>query len=243
MSSENWIPDETRQRSLYRHIAVAKETLKDIVKREKNAERELKQFKRSDFDKSVALEELQVKKKLPCGCCYQMFSDVNLPLKVSNKAVVDMRRKFSNDKMEVDEAFFVKPMPPRTGKGWWNKIDVMKSNLSRAYDDVSVCAFCSQFFKDQDAYRPSMETVYYEQRKRAYFEQKEREKAYWDPLKLVEEDRIEMERVEEEMKRLASTSAEQEDGSSINQYSNEGHSDDEESLEEAKKKRSLTSSV
>lgn len=202
-SSANWIADEARVRSIRRDIAVAKETISDMKKRELNTQREMKQFRRNDFEKAVELEDLQVKKKIPCGCCYQLFSDVNLPLKVSNKAVVDMRKKFANEDKEVDPAFFIRNVPPSKGKGWWLKIDYKLSNLSRCYDDVSVCVFCAQFFKDQDSYRPSFETVYYEDRKRAYFEQKALERAHWDPLASSEAHKIETERIELEMKAAA----------------------------------------
>ena len=59
---------------------------------------------------------------------------------------------------------------------WWIKVDEKLSNLSRCYDDVSVCIYCSQFFKDQDSYRPTFETVQYEERKKHFFEQKRLEK-------------------------------------------------------------------
>ena len=174
-SSENWIPELTRMRSVHRHIAVAKETVNDMIIREINNAREMKQFKVTDFEKALQLESLGAKKKIPCACCYQLFSFVNLPLKVSNKAVVDMHKKWSGN----------------ATSGWWVKIDEKLSNLSRCYDDCSVCLFCSQFFHDQDSYRPSFDKLYYEQRKQAYFQQKRLEKEYWDPLKISEKYRLE----------------------------------------------------
>ncbi len=199
-SSENWIPEITRMRSVHRHIAAAKETVQDMHLREINNEREMKQFKRSAFQKAVALEDLGVQKKQACGCCYQMFSLVNLPLKVSNKAVVDMRKKFANDEKEIKKEFYIKPVVETKRKDmWWIKIDEKLSNLSRCYDDVNVCIYCSQFFKDQDSYRPTYETVQYEERKKAYFEQKRLERAYWDPLAMSEADK-ERQRIEVEQK-------------------------------------------
>ena len=56
-----------------------------------------------------------------------------------------------------------------------------------------------QFFKDQDSYRPTFETVQYEERKKHFFEQKRLEKAYWDPLAMSEADK-ERERIEIEQK-------------------------------------------
>lgn len=176
-SAENWVPEVTRMRSLHRLIAVAKENLNDTKVREMSSARELKQFKKSAFERARELEDLKVEHRRPCACCYQMFLPVNLPLKVSTKAVVDMRKKWSND----------------SKTGWWVKIDKKLSNISRAYEDVGVCVFCSQFFHDQDAYRPSMETIYQEQRRKVYFEQKRLEKEYWDPLKMSEKARAESE--------------------------------------------------
>jgi hypothetical protein len=176
-SSENWVPELTRMRSLHRLIAVAKENVHDVKVREMSTARELKQFKKSAFDRARELEDLKVDHRHPCACCYQTFLPVNLPLKVSNKAVVDMRKKWSGD----------------SKIGWWVKIDKKLSDISRAYDDVSVCVFCSQFFHDQDSYRPSMETLYKEKRKKAYFEQRRLEMEYWDPLKMSEKARAESE--------------------------------------------------
>ena len=199
-SSENWIPEITRMRSVHRHIAAAKETVQDMHLREVSNEREMKQFKKSAFQKAVALEDLGVQRKQACGCCYQLFSLINLPLKVSNKAVVDMRKKFANDKKEVRKEFYIKPVVETKKKDmWWIKIDEKLSNLSRCYDDVSVCIYCSQFFKDQDSYRPTYETVQYEERKKAYLEQKRMERAYWDPLAMSEADK-EKERIQNEQK-------------------------------------------
>ena len=59
-SVENWIPELTRMRSVHRHIAVAKETIQDMIMREENTAREMKQFKRSDFEKAKEMENLKV---------------------------------------------------------------------------------------------------------------------------------------------------------------------------------------
>ena len=187
-------------RSVHRHIAAAKETVQDMHLRELNNEREMKQFNKNAFQKAVALEDLGVQKKQACGCCYQKFSLINLPLKVSNKAVVDMRKKFATDEKEVKKEFYIKPVvATKKREMWWIKVDEKLSNLSRCYDDVSVCIYCSQFFKDQDSYRPTFETVQYEERKKHFFEQKRLEKAYWDPLAMSEADK-ERERIEIEQK-------------------------------------------
>jgi hypothetical protein len=149
----------------------------DIKVRELSAAREMKKFEKSDYQRAIEMESLGATKKKECACCYQIFSAVNLPLKVSTKAVVDMRKKWSGNAQT----------------GWWVKIDKKLSDLSRCYDDVGVCLFCAQFFHDQDSYRPPFETIYYEERKKAHLEQKRLEKEYWDPLKKSEQARAESE--------------------------------------------------
>lgn len=87
-TSENWVPEITRFKSIQRDIAVVKVTLKDIVMREIGNEREMKQFKTTDLQKAQTLESLGVTKKMPCGCCQQKFLYCNLPLKVSQKVII-----------------------------------------------------------------------------------------------------------------------------------------------------------
>jgi hypothetical protein len=178
-SSENWIPEINRMRSLHRHIAVAKETLNDIIMREISTERETRRFLKSDIDRAHEEESLNTKKKIQCACCYQMFSYVCLPLRVSTKAVIDMRRKWCGEKGITS--------------GWWFAADEKLARIPRCYTEVLVCLFCSQFFSDQESYRPTFETIMYNKKKAEYIENQKREKEYWDPLKMVEKDRLLME--------------------------------------------------
>ena len=173
-SAENWIPEITRMKSLGRDLAVAEENLGDIIKREVQSEREMRQFKTTIFQKAQVEESLGSRKKVMCGCCMRYYSYVNLPLKVSNKAVVDLRKKWSNGV-----------------RGWWSQRDEKLGLMPRCYNDVSVCHFCSQFFMDQEAYRPSMEKLEYEVRKEAFFDTKRKEKEKWDPVRMLEKDRAE----------------------------------------------------
>jgi hypothetical protein len=173
-SAENWIPETTRMKSLGRDLAVAEENLGDIIKREVQSEREMRQFKTTIFQKAQVEESLGSKKKVMCGCCMRYYSYVNLPLKVSNKAVVDLRKNWSNG-----------------ARGWWSQRDEKLGRMPRCYNDVSVCHFCSQFFLDQEAYRPSMEKLEYEVRKEAFFDTKRKEKEKWDPVRMLEKDRAE----------------------------------------------------
>ena len=188
-SSENWIPEIDRMKSLGRDLAVAEENLGDIIKREVQAEREMRQFKTTIFEKAKVEESLGSKKKIMCGCCMRYFSYVNLPLKVSNKAVVDLRKKWSNG-----------------ARGWWSARDDKLGCMPRCYNDVSVCHFCSQFFMDQDGYRPSLEKLEYEERKKAHFATKRKEKEKWDPVRMLEKDREEWAKVLEAQEREEVTS-------------------------------------
>ena len=173
-SAENWVPEIARMKSLGRDLAVAEENLGDIIKRETQADREMRQFKTTVLQKALVEESLGSKKKIMCGCCMRMFSYVNLPLKVSNKAVVDLRKKWSNGK-----------------RGWWSARDDKLGHMPRCYNDVSVCHFCSQFFIDQDLYRPSLQKIEYEARRAAHVEKLKLEKERNDPVRMLEKDRKE----------------------------------------------------
>jgi hypothetical protein len=86
-TSENWVPELTRFKSIQRDFAVAKVTLNDIIMREAGNEREMKGLRTSDLQKAQNLESLGKTKKTPCGCCQQKFLYCNLPLKVSQKVI------------------------------------------------------------------------------------------------------------------------------------------------------------
>jgi hypothetical protein len=173
----------TRMQSLGRDLAVAFDNLKDIQKRENQSDREMRQFRLTDVQKAQIAEDLGVQKKKQCGCCMLSFSMVNLPLRVSNKAVVDNRVNWSGGK-----------------RGWWSKMDEKLGHMPRCYSDTYVCNFCAQFFVDQDHYRPSFEKIQYEIRREEFFDRKREEQQYWDPLLMVEKDRTEQALLEKEKK-------------------------------------------
>jgi hypothetical protein len=75
--------------------------------------------------------------------------------------------------------------------------DAMTSSVPRCYDKVGVCIFCAQFFQEPEEYRPSYQAIVYQEKKSAYFENKRREREYWDPLKMLEKDREAIEAAEE----------------------------------------------
>jgi hypothetical protein len=94
-SNEAWIPNDIRMRTLGRDISVATETLEVIKKREVSLAREMRRLMVSDLQRAKTEESLDAAHMIPCECCLQLFLYVNLPLKVSRKAIVDIRTKWS----------------------------------------------------------------------------------------------------------------------------------------------------
>lgn len=174
-SNENWIPEPIRFRSLHRELMTMKENLRSTVSFENDNKRELKRFQTTDLQKALLEEELRMKKKLKCGCCLQIYSYCNLPLKIPVKAILDIRKKWSGGK-----------------SGWWDKEDERLAVVPRCYEGVRICRFCSQFFDVQEEYRPSFDKIQKEIKRKHLLELKQLEKQYWDPLKMGE---LEMERL------------------------------------------------
>lgn len=96
-SSENWIPDNIRLKSRMREIAIAKKNLDEMMVREMDQAREQKRISIPLYDKALNEESLSMIKKIPCGCCLQKYLTVNLPLKVSKKAIIDVRVKWTGE--------------------------------------------------------------------------------------------------------------------------------------------------
>ena len=233
-SSENWIPDLERSRSLERDFNVLKANLSDIQKREMQEKREMKQFLVSDLEKARNAESLGQMHRHACGCCLQKYLPLNLPLRVSQKAVLDIRIKWGGnlnsktvfggvnppigkylagsevdstgkilnpegtfasgsleDFMAISKASDIAAEKDRdpTKKSYLEKIQDRLSRMPRCYSDVPICTFCAQFFQNQSEYRPSYETITYQERKSKYMSRVAKEREQWDPLKLVEKDR------------------------------------------------------
>ena len=74
----------------------------------------------------------------------------------------------------------------------YQKMHVSRSSIS-VYDQVLVCLFCSQFFQDQDEYRPSYADMVTSERRAAHLMELERERQYWDPLMMIDKDKKEEE--------------------------------------------------
>ena len=94
VTSENWIPDLERTRSLERDFKVLKDNLSDVALRQMQERREMKQFKVTDLEKARNAESLGQTRRHGCGCCMLKFLPLNLPLRVSQKAVLDIRIKW-----------------------------------------------------------------------------------------------------------------------------------------------------
>ena len=184
-SPENWVPEVTRLRSLHRDLAVAKENLLDIEVRETEKNRELRRFKLSDLERAHLEESLGKKKLRECGCCRLSFSYVNLPLSVSHKAVLDLRKSWTLNRSVPVKTLF--------------KDDERLGAVPRCYDEVRVCTFCAQFFSELEKYRPSFDAMALEERRKHNQERERREREYWDPLKMCEKDRLAAEEQEKAM--------------------------------------------
>jgi hypothetical protein len=194
-SAESWVPDEIRMRSLHRDLMTIKKNFHDTKVLEDSLAREMKRLKVSDLDRARTEEALEATKKIPCGCCMQLFLYVNLPMKISRKAILDLRIKWSGTL--TSETMFrgtsareLAESLAETGKSGGKKdVDGMNTSVPRCYEKVGVCVFCAQFFQEPEDYRPSYQSITYNERKAAHFENKRREREYWDPLKMLEKDR------------------------------------------------------
>jgi len=192
VSSEAWIPNEIRMKSIGRDLSAAKETLIQIKKREIDFEREMKRLQVSDLQHARTEEELGATHKLPCGCCKQKFLYVNLPLKVSRKAILDIRIKWSGNLNSATVFGALDAEEDDCSPNGQRKSEdsALLGAVPRCYDNVGVCVFCAQFFHVQEDYRPSYQAIIMHERQAAYMEAKRRDEEYWDPLKMVEKDRL-----------------------------------------------------
>lgn len=164
-------------------------------------------------------ESLHATSKIPCGCCNLMFLYVNLPMKVSRKAIMDLRIKWSgkltsqtvfnsnSNIRELTNALAINSSQEKHGSGKGKKRysnfpvlekEQLYSVMPRCYDEIAVCVFCAQFFDEPGEYRPSFSAITYHERRSKFLEQKQREREYWDPLKMLEDDRKALELLEEE---------------------------------------------
>ena len=161
-----------------RGLKVAHQNVDDVIMLELDLRRTLKGVNVTPYDQAIKEEELGVTKKIPCACCLQKFLYVNLPLKVSEKAIIDIRVKWtggmtsqsvwsdtlkaivtttfetsSSSSYHEDTSQFTSPT--KRGKLYVNTKKIPDITPIKVYSDVRVCLFCSQFFQFQESYRPS----------------------------------------------------------------------------------------
>jgi hypothetical protein len=175
-STENWIPEIVRFRSIHRDLITLESNLQSTIIMETELNRELRSLQINQLEKAHLEEELGVKKKMTCGCCLQLYSHINLPMMIPIKAIIDIRKKWSGGE-----------------RGWWSVDDERIEHMPRCYEGIRICSFCSQFFHHQESYRPSFDQINKEQQLKQRNEMKRVEKEYWDPLKVMEQDREKME--------------------------------------------------
>ena len=212
-----------------------KDNLADIMKREFTQRREDKRFAVTDLDKARTEETLGAARKEPCSCCLQNYLYCNLPLKVTQKAILDLRRKWSgllnsqtvfggsknDDETDNDSVGEGDPFPAGEGgsplstrraqRDAGKKKDAPNPEdrlavVPRCYSEVKVCYFCAQFFGDQEMYRPSYKQIVYQEKKEAYDKNKVLLLEKNDPLKIVERKReIEEAKIKAELESLSKT--------------------------------------
>lgn len=214
-SMEAWIPETARMRQFHRDIQNVKEIIYDTKVLEDSLGREMKRLMVSELDRAKTEEALDATRKIPCGCCTQLFLSVNLPMKVSRKAILDIRVKWSG-KLNSSTVFrgssireLVDAMEKKAGKKKAIDDEGFASAVPRCYDQVGVCRFCAQFFAEPEDYRPSYQNITFQERKVAHFDQKRREREYWDPLKMLEKDRVKQEEYEKYLQALAEAEQQQ----------------------------------
>jgi hypothetical protein len=177
-STENWIPEIIRFRSIHRELTTLETNLHSTIIMETELNRELRNLNTSathEIEKIHFEEELGVSKRVACGCCLQLYSRINLPMMIPIKAIIDIRKQWSGGV-----------------RGWWSVEDERIEKMgggSRSYEGIKICTFCSQFFHSQESYRPSFDQMKREEKIKQRNEMKRLEKEYWDPLKMMEQDR------------------------------------------------------
>jgi hypothetical protein len=215
LSAENWIPDLIRRQSIEREIQVVKDTTRDWEIVERMQERQMKDVLKSDVERAKMEKRIKFFDKMerrehvsdiPCGCCRVEFLAVNLPLRVSQKAIIDFRIKVKGQLNSYSVFGKVRPSSDMNkdedvGKKSPIQHEKDKSDLEaenharrysvvpRCYDEVAVCFFCAQFFEHPEEYRPTFQKIYYDERIAHEKELKRIEEEYWDPLKMSEKFR------------------------------------------------------
>lgn len=96
-SAEKWLPDTFRLKSRLRELSTVQTTLDEVLHSELDSSRRQKRSAMNAYEKALNEESLSMVKKQPCGCCLQKYLYVNLPLKVTRKAIIDIRVKWTGN--------------------------------------------------------------------------------------------------------------------------------------------------
>lgn len=176
LSSERWIPMDTRERMLRREFAETKISLDKLKARSDYEKADKKHHKLSELEQNGVEERYGIARKKPCGLCRMDYSRVNLICEVPSKAIDDLRNMWA-------EEFVPHPKHVKEcAKGRFRAF---------TYDRVGVCGMCAQFFRigQQEVYRPSLEAKNKEARRKASKLSDVLDKRFWDPVKQLDADR------------------------------------------------------
>ncbi len=185
-SDQIWIPESLRFKELNRNIRLAVENYYESSTLEKTIKHRYQHKYATLLEEEKAQEKIGNTKKQECGCCGQSYYKINLPQSVSLKAIVDIRAIWAGE-MKSSNIY---------SSSNWSQ-DIFKEGLTKPYsmyDQVRVCVFCAQFFDVQERYRPSYEDLVRAELKHRQDEAAKRIIDYWDPLKMCEKTRDELER-------------------------------------------------
>jgi hypothetical protein len=124
-----------RMNSIGRGVLLAHANLKTAIRHYKSTDTP---NNLTDYEAFLTAERLGMAKRESCGCCELKFPGINLVMRVSQKAVIDIRKKW--DPHSNDSSRHI-------------VIGIIEDNhrlvVPRCYDQVAVCLFCSQFFHIQ----------------------------------------------------------------------------------------------
>lgn len=188
-SQNNWIPERIRLKQMERETFILNESVESIKFLKNRTQKKLQKLIRTDYDIAKVEETLGKPRYQICGCCMVKYLLVNLPYKVSNKAIMDARKKWkqqysSNDDADKSIKHVVDVFSDVTNMSQMNKREV-----ASLYQYSLVCVFCAQFFNDPEEYRPSYCQVVAEEKLEHSLLQQKQNELKWDPLELLEADR------------------------------------------------------
>jgi len=201
---EYYMPVEMRARMIHRSMEVMRKNEEEAARVDSVTKQNAARLKLDELKKNHQEEVFQLKKKRACGLCEVKFSEVNLPVAVTLKAIYDLRHTWMLRRTAQLEAQKQAALQARKSPGGdlesdlsivsvdkkedaKHRVTVLVQNgallqPTRSYDQRRVCSFCAQFFESDEVYRPSFGA------KLAKLQAEKREKEtaednkFWDPL-------------------------------------------------------------